>query len=504
MSVTSPPGSLLGAERPRVEVRPSGVAYSLGAEAVELAERAGLHLEPWQRSGLDLMLSVRPDGRWACFEYAELLARQNGKTTGLFAPRALAGLLLLGERLIMWSAHEYKTAMDSFLQMRDLLLTLGEPAGQNLIAVDGFLVKVNNTNGEESFERLDTRQRIKFIARSKGSGRGFSPDTLLIDEAFAYTRGQQSAQAPSLSARPNPQTCLASSPPLEGVSGEVLYALRERAEAGEEGVGWRDWGLALDLDDVADMTHEQRAALLDDRGNWAATNPAVGRGRMTEEHVARNRRSMADLDFAREILGVWPRRIELGRGDVIDMQRWSDLARPTARMLDPLVFSIEVNEDRSTGAICAAGRGADRVPVGEAIDYRPRQGIGWLVARAAELDVKHQPIEWVIDPNSPAGALLPDLVEAGIVPLEVTGREAGQACAAFHDAVHTANQDRFVHLGQSAVDIALRSATRKPIGEGLFVWVRRGSADITPLTGLTLALHGLVNTEAMAPMVAWA
>jgi hypothetical protein len=116
-----------------------------------------------------------PDGLWACFEYCELVARQNGKGAILEA-RALAGFLLLGEALIMWSAHEYKTAMEAFRRVRTLLRTLGTPINDNLILLDGVYIKVSNTNGDEGFERLDTEQRIKFIARSKGSGRGFTGD----------------------------------------------------------------------------------------------------------------------------------------------------------------------------------------------------------------------------------------------------------------------------------------------------------------------------------------
>jgi phage terminase large subunit-like protein len=154
-----------------------------------------------------------------CFEYCELVARQNGKGAILEA-RALAGFLLLGEALIMWSAHEYKTAMESFRRMRSLLRRLGTPISDTLILLPADLlghdvyVKVSNTNGDEGFERLDNEQRIKFVARSKGSGRGFTGDCVIIDEAFAYTQEQHEALAPTMSAMPNPQIIYTSSPPL--------------------------------------------------------------------------------------------------------------------------------------------------------------------------------------------------------------------------------------------------------------------------------------------------
>jgi hypothetical protein len=82
---------------------------------------------------------------------------------------------------------------------------LGEPLSENLIDVDGVHIKVINTNGEESFERLDTGRASSSSPASKGSGRGFSGDCNIIDEAFAYTAIQQDALMPTMSARPNPQ-----------------------------------------------------------------------------------------------------------------------------------------------------------------------------------------------------------------------------------------------------------------------------------------------------------
>jgi hypothetical protein len=96
VSRTSRRGSLQGAAKPRVECVPPS-AYSLGDEAVELARRAGLVLDPWQADSIRLMLSVREDGKWACFEYGEIVARQNGKGA-ILECRALAGLFLLDER----------------------------------------------------------------------------------------------------------------------------------------------------------------------------------------------------------------------------------------------------------------------------------------------------------------------------------------------------------------------------------------------------------------------
>lgn len=493
--MTSPPVSLIGAARPRVERRPSTVTDSLGIEAVELAALAGLPLEGWQADGLELMLSTRADGKWACREFGEIVGRQQGKSVGLGAPRALAGLLLLGERLIMWSAHEYKTAIEAFLAVKHALDTLGEPAGPNLIALDDgrITVKVNNTNGEEGFELRQpgvSPQRLRFIARSKGSGRGFSGDCNLVDEAFAYTRTQQSALAPTMLARPNPQTVYLSSPPLDGMSGEVLFALKSRAEAGDDRLGWRDWGLPKHLDDVHRMLPAERDAFLDDRSNWAATLPALGHGRVSEESIDQLRRELGDADFAREVLGCWPVQVGAdGAWRVIGEQPWRSLADTDSQVTDPVVFAVDGTPDRSAAAVGAAGRRADGVGHVEIVDARP--GMGWLLERITDLYRTHRPTGLLLDPASSAGSLIPELQRNGIEPDLVTGREMAQACGAFHqDVVETG---AFRHRDQPALNKAVAEATKRKLADA-WAWDKRTTdADISPLVAATLAWHGVAK-----------
>lgn len=79
---------------------------SAGAEAVDLAATAGLILDDWQVLALEEACGERA-GRWSAFEVGVVAPRQNGKGSILEA-RALAGLFLFDERLIIWSAHEFK------------------------------------------------------------------------------------------------------------------------------------------------------------------------------------------------------------------------------------------------------------------------------------------------------------------------------------------------------------------------------------------------------------
>lgn len=498
------PTSLLESSvaKPRVETHPP-YEHSYGPEAIELARLAGLHLDPWQCDALTLMLATRPDGKWACFEYAEIVSRQNGKGAILEA-RALAGLFLLDERLIMWSAHEYKTAMEAFRRVGWLLRQLGTQVSANLIEVDGITIKVNNTNGEESFERLDTGQRIKFIARSKGSGRGFSGDLNIIDEAFAYTPIQQAALMPTMSARPNPQIIYTSSPPLDGDSGEVLFLLRKRGDRTaprdpddgpweqDDSLGWRDWGAAGTLDDLKSVD-------LDDRRLWRQTNPSAGI-RITEETIARERRSMIPQSFACERLGIWPRQTGMA-GTVLDPALWRGMLDPDSRRADAVALAVDITPMRDHASIGMYGPRDDGREHMQLVDYRP--GTGWIVDRLVELREALDPICIVLDAKNGAAALIPELAERGItVPddpeqprrgdLLVLGTsEVADAVGQFIDG-YRADPVAYRHIGQEPLDAAVRNAKPRPIGDaGQIAWGRKLSeVDIGPLQVVTEARYG--------------
>lgn len=460
---------------------------------------AGQDADPWQSDAADIMLGRREDKKWACFEYAEIVSRQNGKG-GIGEIRVLAGLFLLEERLILWSAHEYKTAMEAFRRILWLLKQLGEQVSQNIIDIDGILIKVNNTNGEESFERLDTGQRVKFIARSKGSGRGFSGDVNIIDEAFAYTAVQHAALMPTASARPNPQFVYLSSPPLDGDSGEVLYLLRERGErGGDPGLGWRDWGAAGELDDLKTVD-------LDDRDLWAATNPATGI-RITEETIGRERRSMGAVEFARERCGIWPRRASDG-GGMLDPQVWADMLDADSKRDGDVSLMLDLTPMRDHGSIGLAGIRTDGLEHLQLVDYRP--GVDWMVDRAVELRTALDPICLIVDAKNGAAALLDALAERGITPPEDPERprrgdvlvlDSGQmsdAVGQFIDAFRL-TPTVLRHKGQEPLDTAVKNAKVRQIGDaGQIAWGRKLSeVDIGPLVTVTGARYGLRQWQAL-------
>ncbi len=161
---------LLGARKPRTCYHPE-ITRSLGRQAVELYATTGQTLDPWQCDAMHIICAISDDGKWLVFECGCIIPRQNGKGAILEA-RALAGLFLFGEKLIMWSAHEYKTAVEGFRRVVSLI--------ENTDDLRRQVKSISRGNVEKSVELL-SGQRLIFVARSKGSGRGFTGDCNLID-----------------------------------------------------------------------------------------------------------------------------------------------------------------------------------------------------------------------------------------------------------------------------------------------------------------------------------
>jgi len=472
----------LGAQRPRLCSVPEAAASS-GAEAIELARDAGLHLDPWQQFVLERSLGEREDGRWAAFEVGLVVSRQNGKGSILEA-RELAGLFLLGERLIIHSAHEFATSLEAFRR----LLTLIEDNPD----FDREVKRVSRAHGEEGIE-LKSGQRVRFRTRTKGGGRGFTGDCLILDEAMILPETAHGALLPTLSARPNPQVWYTGSAVDQAVHehGNVLARVRDRGLRGDPGLAYFEWSV--------DTDHERVADVVRDEGAWAEANPGLGI-RISSQHVDLEQRSMDPRTFAVERLGVgdWPRLDNFSSRSGLDFKAWSALTDERSSIDGPVVFAFDVTPDRSSASIAVAGvRGDGRRHV-EVVDRRA--GTLWLPERLAELVARHDAPPPVCDQASPAASLLPTLSRMGVEVQTVTAREHAQACGVLFDAVEA---DDLRHLGTADLAAAVKGAVKRPLGDA-WAWSRKSSStDISPLVACTLALWTLGAAEPAEPFVAW-
>ena len=445
--MTLPPSAVIGWQRPAYLSLPNDRRGSAGEEAVELAALAGLVLDDWQAWLLRESLQVGGSGRWSAFEVGVVLPRQNGKG-GLLEARQLFGLFLGGEVLAVHTAHEFKTCYEHFLRIKGLV--------ENTPELDAKVDRIRTGAGDQAIE-LKNGNRLRFIARSAGSGRGMSGDTVYLDEAFALTPQIMGALLPTLSAVPNPQVWYTSSHPTWAQT--VLYQLVQRGRAGgSERLLYADWG---NEDTVSN----------DDRDAWLRANPALGI-RINEAIIEAELAAMAGFpdEFRRERLGIIA---DASHITIIPVEKWRAACSSTVAPRDPLTFAVEVSPDREWAAIVAASSDADGAVV-ELIDYRP--GVGWLGARCAQLASDHK-ARVVREARSPAAAV------ADLEADEITTGDAVKAAGAFYDAIA---DGRLRVRSDQRFDAALAAASRQPVGDA-WRFGRKAGGDVCPLNAAVLA-----------------
>ena len=465
--MSSPSAVLAGAQTPRVRVAPR-VKRSDADDAEFLAGSYGLVPDEWQRLVLEDWLAVRPDGRWASLTCGLAVPRQNGKNA-LLEIRELYGMVVLGERFLH-TAHEVKTARKAFLRIASFFENPRKwPELAELVR------EIRRTNGQEAVI-LTNGGSVEFVARSKGSGRGFTVDTLVCDEAQELGDDALEALMPTTSAAPlgDPQWIFTGTPPGPTANGEVFT--RTRVEALERKGGrlcWHEWSAEGTVD-------------LDDRRVWAATNPSLGT-RLQWDVLDGERARFSDEGFGRERLGMWD---EASTFRVIDAHTWGRCGDSASTVASEIALAVDTTPDQSVTSISIAGLRADGRPHIETIENR-RGTLDWVVPRLVELVGRHHPRALVIDEYSPAMVLSGDLAKAKIVLTVTKTRDMVDACGQLYSSVMSGNVR---HIDQPLLNASLSVARKRTIGDGGgWAWHRRDvEDDITPLVSATLALWGAI------------
>jgi hypothetical protein len=440
---------------PRVAVRPSGVVRSSGPDAVELAAECGMVLDPWQAEELYWSLAERDDGVWAALDYLLICARQNGKNV-ILETRELYGLVVLGER-ILHTAHEFKTAKESFEALETMLeankSVLRQRTDRHASIATGYDMTFRSGG------------KIQYLARTRSSGRGFRGiDLLVMDEVQDMNNDHQGALGPTISSKANAQSWYQGSAPE--VRSEVLHRLRKQLRSG---VGGTLGGAEFSADPDAD---------LDDRVQWRQANPNL---RVTIETIARERIAYSDEDFACERLSISPDPLEAGGpfGPA-----WAACCDPKVTIEKPTVFGLDVNPDRTGAGIVGVCADPALVSVAE---YRP--GVDWVVGRCAELRDRYK-VAFAVDKGGPAGSLVEDLRRARVRVVELDGRSMAKAYGTFWDAV---NDKQVGVRTDEDLDKAVAGAERRSVGDS-WTWGRKSSrADITLLVAATVGYWAALN-----------
>jgi phage terminase large subunit-like protein len=291
---------------PRIMVVPDAVRHA-GPQITAIAAKGGIVLDEAQQLVAAATSGVGADGKWAAFESVVFCPRQNLKTEFCIA-RILAGLFVFGEGYIVYSAHQVKTTSKTFRRLRRAI--------ERNPRLGGRIARVSNRIGAETIE-LASGQVVEMVARSTNSGRGFTGDTIILDESHELDADQLAAILPMLSTRPNPSLIYALS--LGNERSSHLGGLRARALDGQPGVCWVEWSMADD-DDIAD------------RRVWVACNPAYP-ARISMQYMEREFAALGPERFARERLGksVWPSG-EPGEWETVSEEAWMACYVPDASL----------------------------------------------------------------------------------------------------------------------------------------------------------------------------
>lgn len=452
-----------------------------GAEAADLAALSGFAPDAEQRMVLDAVYAESVPGtnfqagRWSALECVVVSARQNIKTSSLLMC-ALSDLFIFDARLVIWTAHLFSTAAEAFLDFKNLI--------DGNAHLSRKVKRVTEAAGNQGVELMNGA-RIKFLARSKASGRGMSGDAVFFDEAYALTAAEIGALIPTLSARPNPSVRYGSS--AGRIESEVLRGIRDRGRAGDPSLAYLEWCSTAECADPACLHEVGRSGcVLDDPEQWQRANPAMGR-RIDPEYIASERRALTPDEFARERLGWWD---EPRGGNVIAMSKWAALAQRRGSIVGPVGVFVDVALDRSQSVVCVCGVNGRDVPQVEVAAMQP--GTDWVAGKVADMLAEHDVVAVGARSAGPVSSLLPDLrgvCEDSEVPFHKVGTsEFAGMSGAFFDAVTTG---ALAHLSDPRIDVALASARKHQVLDA-WTWERtRVDVDAAPLVAATgaLALH---------------
>ena len=441
---------------PRWATPRSPERQTIGPAIGALAARIGLPLMPWQQMVADIGGELDPvTGLPAYRDVIVTVPRQSGKTTLVLGWELQRALGWDSPQRIVYSAQSGNDA-------RKKLIEDQVPILERKKAKLG-IQRILRGMGNEAVE-FSNGSRIVLLASTADSGHGKTIDLGVKDEFFAdYDDRRDQSMVPAMATRPAAQVLTTStmgtdeSVPLNRAvdRGRLAVELGERS-----GVAYFEWSAAPDDDP-------------DDPGTWRRCMPALGLT-ISETVVAHARATLPAGEFSRAFLNLRTK----AENRVIPIAAWEAVCDLEASPEGQPVFALDVNPERSAGAIVAASAG-----VAELVDYR--DGIGWMVPRAGELSARWTAPRWVVDSTGPAGSLIADMERSGLKVHPASAKDLVVACGSLYDGV----LEQRVRIRRHArLDEAAAGAAKRSIGDS-WAWTRKSAAaDISPLVAATLAL----------------
>lgn len=459
---------------------------TLGGELGEVARRLGTPLMPWQQDAADVAFEFDPVTGLLRYDEVDItVPRQSGKTTLTLAKKVHRLTVMakkLGPQRSTYTAQTRLAARKKlerdFAEALRTSRSFREVPHARARPTKATEWRLTLNNGSEAIQ-FGSGSFLQIDAPSRTGGHGDTLDDGTIDEAFSQEDDTvEGAMRPAMATRRNAQLWVIST------AGDSRSAyLWRKVLAGREATESENHGRVCYIEYSAPDDADPA-----DPATWHACMPALGRT-VTEEFVQgewdrAQRKGGEGVDtFCRAYLNQWPVVPTLKRehkGDGLNLELWAASADPDApRGTDP-VFGVAVAPDRSWSAIGVAWERADGRVQAMLADYRP--STEWLDGRVAGLRR-----DW-------SGRVVVNTAAKGLIASadEPTQSQQAQAHTTLDNLLRA---DRFRHGNEPALNTAARAARWKPFGDTQIL-DRKGTADISPLDAVALAVHARAATHA--------
>lgn len=332
---------------------------------------------------------------------------------------------------------------------------------------------------------------IEFIARSKSSGRGFTVDVLVCDEAQELTDEQMEAIQPAISSAPsgNPLTIYTGTPTPPTSPGHGVRAhapQRASRQAAEEPVLVRMGG-----------DRDRRRA----RPATLVPIQSIARTRLLKSVVVSESEKMTPDGFARERLGWW--NDQAGALSDIDVDEWAKCKTDKPCMDGYNSYAVKFSADGANVTLVACvrpPRKSSELPHVEVIASRSMRGgtgwlADWLTAEKNGAERWRNAIGIIIDGRVGAPTLVNSLIDKGVskrVIVVPRPSDVADACSMLEQAV---NDHGLTHFGQPLLDEAVGHAKHRKIGDGFGYEPSMENIDVSPVEAVALAYWNVKTSK---------
>lgn len=486
------------AVEPRLLKAPKSVGTH-GDNAIKFLDAIGVNLFDWQKACLRHLLAVDENGRWAATEAGLLTARQNGKSE-LLAAYVLCHLFLLPEegdrpKTILFSAHEYRTATEIYRRIKGVIES--SPKLQERTA------NIYDSSGRQEIvlkkrKKQKAGNAVKFVARSKNSGRGFSGSIIVADEAQEWAVSSYESMAYIQSTYSTKQLLMTGTVPTEENEYEVFEGIRDRGRSTDKSKNSKTLWMEYSPEGSENYVTSQDIDPYSEEA-WEQSNPSLDIliSRDTVREQLDRDTSAGKEGFLRERLSVWPRKpeeLEETRNDV-DLELWSEASRnnPTPMHGEKITLAVQVSDNGSHASISAASEQPDGTIYVEHV-HSQLQTL-WVPGKLKALMSEMGASSLILDEKKCA-AIVPDLKRERLKYFSARPSEVAGAYALF---VELANNAKLVHRGQASLTESVKNATTRNIGSYGMTWEQGNpNESITQVQSATLAVYGVKHAAGIA------